>query len=114
MIGKPKLTINSIGQAACVCLGISINEILGKGRREVSMVREIIVFIARRRTCLSFPKIANAFGRKSHSSFIEMHRRAVGKVDQPSGYSNLTFGQLSDEVEREAERLAGLETKGTA
>jgi len=56
------------------------DEILGDVRSPGAVRAREIVTLAMHGRGLSYPEIAAWFGRHSHSAFIYLHRRAVGRL----------------------------------
>ncbi len=57
-------------------LGVSRVQILGPGRhRHVVLARSLLIYLARQLTSMSYPEIASAMGRRTHSTMVNATRR---------------------------------------
>ena len=66
--------------------GVSMGEICGVSRHdEVVAAREMVVYLTRRNTRMSFPEIARAIGRKSHSTAKTAFDRLEAEMDKNNG-----------------------------
>ncbi len=76
--GRPTgpVRLADILEATCHRLGVEREEVLGTGRhRRVVLARSLVVHLARELTTHSFPEIARALGRDTHSSAHTAARR---------------------------------------
>lgn len=68
--------IDRIIDAACAELGVTREDLSGKGRaKKVVLAREVIVHLGKRHTGRSYPELAIALGRPNHSTVITAHQR---------------------------------------
>lgn len=66
--GRP-VRIGDVIEATCATIGISREDLLGDGRhRRVVAARGLAAYLAREMTTMSFPEIAAALGRSTHST----------------------------------------------
>ncbi len=89
-------------------LGVEFDELSGDGRRaRVVLARSIIARLARRLTRLSFPEIARAMGRPTHSTVIAQVQRMEAWMDPESTRTvdlngeHLTIAELCERIERD-------------
>lgn len=93
--GRP-LTIEEITETVCQRLAIQRADLLGKGRhKRVVLARELVAHLSRRLTSLSFPEIAAAFGRRSHSTFVQAEHRLRRMIDGEAELPDLGPGIAS-------------------
>lgn len=70
-------TPNEVITATCRSLRVDYLDLIGDGRMPgVVRARRAVVLLCRRYTTASFPEIAQAFHRRSHSIMVERERRA--------------------------------------
>ncbi len=63
------MTVGSLAEAACEVLSISMADLKGRGRASrVVLARGLVSVLARDLTTASYPEIAEALGRRTHSS----------------------------------------------
>jgi chromosomal replication initiator protein len=114
------IRIGEIVERVSQRLGVDREEVLGSGRhRRVVLARSVVVFLARELTTQSFPEIARALGRDTHSTAhtaakrIEQMLAAGERVEVgdptmagPDGMTPLTelLAQLRHDVLRSAPR----------
>lgn len=73
--------IEHILTQVCVVLGVEQSDLGGKTRhKRVVLARAIITHLARALTTLSYPDIARAIGRPSHSTVITAYQRFQGQL----------------------------------
>jgi chromosomal replication initiator protein len=106
-ISSAPLSIDSIIQAVCDELSVSISDLKGKGRRKkVVLARELIVHLARQLTSKSFPEIAHAIGRPNHSTVITAAKRFKDRlserlpVDADCPHDGLPLSELTQRLTR--------------
>jgi len=83
-------TIDESMQTVCSRRASTRTYLLGRGRhKRVVFGRELVTHLGRRLTSLSFPEIARALGRTSHSTFVQAERRLRRALEEnasiPSG-----------------------------
>ena len=87
-------------------LGISRAQVLGGGRhRHVVLARSLVSYLTRELTAMSYPEIAAALGRKSHSTILSATHRIEDRLArQPHDVIKLPHTgeqvKLSELVER--------------
>ena len=99
--------VATIVQAVAERLGIEESAIRGGTRRQrVVLGRGLTVYLARRMTSMSFPEIAQALGRRNHSTMVAASKR-VGRQIQaneqlvlPASGETLSVGELAESLER--------------
>lgn len=90
----------------CAKLGASPDQVKGRSKqRLVSLARATSIALAREMTAMSYPEIALALGRDSHSTAITAHQRLQRQAGDPvlvPGLSeDLTVTGLLEELRRE-------------
>jgi chromosomal replication initiator protein len=66
----------------CAAIGVESADLAGKTRhKRVVLARELIIYIARALTTQSFPDIARALGRPSHSTVITAYQRFCKQLE---------------------------------
>ena len=77
------IMIESVIDAVCSHLGVSRQAVLGRARhRRLVMARAIVARLGRDMTCRSYPEIARALGRRSHSSVHASVRRLAQHMER--------------------------------
>jgi len=114
--GRPRrpVRVQAIMQIACATLGVTIEELMGKGRhKRVVLTRAVTVLLARELTNHSYPEIARAMGRPNHSTVITAHKRISGQIqgddfaDIGPEFDGLTVEQVVGRVRNQVEREIG-------
>ncbi len=102
----PKFDV--ILQVCCARFGAAPEQVKGRSKhRLVSMARACAVTLARELTAMSYPEIAMALGRDSHSTVITAHQRlqkqltAGGPLDLAGLPADLTAAGLMDSLRQE-------------
>jgi chromosomal replication initiator protein len=73
--------LNTILTAACSRVGVSEQDVLGKGRhKRVVLARSLAAHLARELTTHSFPEIARGLGRANHSTVIAACQRVEKQI----------------------------------
>ena len=76
--GGIPVRICAIMDLVCLTTGVEVEQLAGQNRhRRVALARALVAWLARQHTSMSFPEIARALGRTSHSS---VHASSV-KID---------------------------------
>ncbi len=76
-------TIPNILKASAGVFGIRVSDIKSKKRtREISLPRQIAMYICREYTQFSLPNIGKQFGGKDHTSVIFSHRKISSKINE--------------------------------
>ncbi len=106
-VGRP-LRIAAILDAVCRMLHVDQSEVLGASRhRRVVMARGVAVYLARELTTHSFPEIARALHRPSHSTIVTADKRTRRLIDERAPvrigpeFDGLHVGELADRVRNE-------------
>jgi chromosomal replication initiation ATPase DnaA len=91
-IAEPKpvqdcnLHFDAICKAVCDDFGVDLERLEGRGRYpRVVAARRALVWLARKRTLLSFPEICKSMGRNEggHSTMVEQFYTVVEMMDKP-------------------------------
>lgn len=107
--GRPA-RIGEIVQAVCTVLGVEREDLLGVGRhRRIVCARGLVSHLAREMTTLSFPEIARALGRSSHSTIHAATARIVGMLERgellPARNEHMRVGDAIERTRREVFRV---------
>ncbi|MEM9065223.1 MAG: DnaA/Hda family protein [Planctomycetota bacterium] len=107
------VTLPQIEREVCRRLGISREELLGRGRhRRVVLGRALLTTLSRRMTTHSYPEIGRSLGRVNHSTVVTAHKRfereaKEGKlVEVGTADDGLTYGELVERIEGDLSRAA--------
>ena len=95
---------DSIADVVCEQLAIDRNQVNGPGRhRDIVLGRNIMVHLAREMTSMSFPEIARAIKRSSHSSVVAAAKRLAEQLKKDESLIHPATGTLmplSEMIER--------------
>ncbi|MEM1184538.1 MAG: DnaA/Hda family protein [Planctomycetota bacterium] len=81
-IGSGRASIRAIVDASADALGVSVSELMGRGRhRRVVLARSIASYLCREMTNHSTPEIAVKLGRPNHSTVVTASRRLASKME---------------------------------
>ncbi len=102
--GKP-IQVESILRIVCDELEVELSEVLGQGKhRKVVLARSMAVYAARELTTKSYPEIAQAMARTSHSTVVSAFKRLSGQIAEGKPvkvggpHDGLTTGALADRL----------------
>lgn len=113
--GRPRrpVRVQAIMQLGCATLGVTIEELMGKGRhKRVVLTRAVTVLLARELTNHSYPEIARAMGRPNHSTVITAHKRITGQIERHDfadigpEFDGLTVEQVVGRVRSQIEKAS--------
>lgn len=111
--------LDTIIGVVCRELEVELNDLVGQGRhRRVVLARSMAVFLAREMTTRSYPEIATAMARPSHSTIVSAFTRitrqiAEGKTVGVGGrHDGLTLRVLADRLADEVRRASGARARG--
>lgn len=77
---------------------VSIEDLKGSSRRrEVSQARQVAMYLMRKHTDLSLPKIGEAFGGKDHTTVMYSCDK-INNLKESDNQMNLTLRQLNDKL----------------
>jgi chromosomal replication initiator protein len=95
---KPRaITAQLILDETAKMFGFTMDELCGKSRRRpLVTARQISMYVMRELTDFSYPKIAEAFGGRDHTTVMY----AVDKIKQQMTERHVTFEQVSDLIGR--------------
>lgn len=104
---RTPVRISTVIDTVCARLVVSRAELMGSGRhRRVVAARGLVAYLGRELTTLSFPEIAQALGRKHHSTIHTAARRMARQLEAEhtieigeSGEA-ITFSELADQLRR--------------
>ncbi len=104
LVQTPRKALRFADMLETVCreLGVAREQVLGTGRhRHIVLARSLTIYLTRQLTSMSFPEIASAMDRTSHSTIITAYQRVVKQIEQdkavmlPQGDGPTTMGALS-------------------
>jgi len=102
-----------IAQAVCERLLLEQDQLVSSSRsKHVVLARSLVVYLARELTPMSYPEIAHAMGRKTHSTVITACQRMTKLLTEdaplllPGGSGQTTPGTLLASLKRELVRAA--------
>lgn len=76
------VSIERVQNTVAERFGLSRAQMLSTGRHQrLVWARSIATYLARETTALSYPEIARAFGRRTHSSFVEGQQRVAKAIE---------------------------------
>ena len=91
---SPEIILNAITEM----YGISIEELKSSSRRrEISVARQIGMYLMRRHTDLSLPKIGEVFGGKDHTTVLYSYEKITQQKETDSDLAR-NLRQLSDRI----------------
>ncbi|MCL4222722.1 MAG: AAA family ATPase [Phycisphaerales bacterium] len=118
-IKQRPVQLDTIIGVVCRELEVELNDLVGQGRhRRVVLARSMAVFLSREMTTRSYPEIASAMARPSHSTIVSAYARisrqiAEGKVVSVGGrHDGLTLRALADRLADEVRRAGGARVRG--
>ena len=97
-VTKPRaITADLILDETAKMFGFTVDEVCGKSRRRpLVTARQIGMYVMREVTDFSYPRIAEAFGGRDHTTVIY----AVDKIRKQMTEKHITFEQVSDLIGR--------------
>lgn len=117
--GQRPVQLETILNVVCSELEVQMNELLGQGRhRRVVLARSMAVLLARELTTRSYPEIATAMARPSHSTIVSAFSRISKQLAEGSTVSvgcrhdGLTLRALADRLADEVRRSGGVRARG--
>lgn len=92
---SPEAVLNSVSEA----FGVSIEDLKGNSRRrEISVARQVGMYLMRHHTELSLPKIGEVFGGKDHTTVMYSCEK-IGQLKEKDSSMAQTLRQLSDRIQ---------------
>ena len=107
--GGAPIRLGAIVESVCGALGVAKDDLLGQGRhKRTVLARGIVAHLARELTAHSYPEIARALGRDTHSAVhtaakrlrAEIERDAVVAIDSESIRIRETVDRLRHDLRR--------------
>lgn len=81
--GGAPIRLGSIVESVCASLGVAKEDLLGQGRhRRTVLARGVVAHLARELTAHSYPEIARALGRDTHSAVHTAAKRVRAEIDR--------------------------------
>jgi chromosomal replication initiator protein len=110
---KTPLRIDAIVDVVCARLAVSRAELMGSGRHQrVVTARGLVSWLARELTTMSYPEIAQALGRRHHSTIHSAAARIAGQLREQqrievgvNGHA-LRLDELVDQLRHEVIKAA--------
>ncbi len=100
--------VASIIDAVCARLSITKADLMGSGRhRRVVIGRSLVAYLARELTTMSFPEIAHALGRDTHSTVhtadhrLREQMRRDERLESAAGEQGTSLRELADMLRRD-------------
>ncbi len=79
---KTPIKLRTVVEVVCDHLGVNRADLMGSGRhRRVVLARGLVAYLGRMLTTLSYPEIAQAMGRRHHSTVHTAAKRVTGQLD---------------------------------
>lgn len=110
--GRRVIRFEAILAAAIKRMGVDRSQILGNGRHQhVVLARSVVVYLARQMTMMSYPEIAAAMGRRTHSTIITAAKRVEKQLASnptlvlPATMEQLSLVELIECVKRQVVRV---------
>ena len=105
--GAGRVRLRDIVEASAATLGVSVSELMGRGRhKRVVLARSIASYLGREMTSHSTPEIAVKLGRTNHSTVVTASRRLRKqiddgvRVDAACGADGVLVSEVVDQVRR--------------
>lgn len=106
--GARPIPIDRIIDSVCSALGLTREDLSGRGRSKPTVLgRALIALLARRLTRRSYPEIAQAIGRPTHSTIIGAHKRINAQMERGETvaaglhFDGIPIQSLAERLERE-------------
>ena len=94
LTASPQTVISAVSET----LGVSIDDLKSTSRRrEISMARQVAMYLMRQHTDLSLPKIGDEFGGKDHTTVIYSCEK-IADLQTNSPELAQTLRQISDRI----------------
>lgn len=91
---SPEIVMNAVVEA----FGVSIDDLKSNSRRrEISVARQVAMYLMRHHTDLSLPKIGEEFGGKDHTTVMYSCEK-IGQLKDKDASMAQTLRQLSDRI----------------
>jgi chromosomal replication initiator protein len=97
-IAVVEATPTAVLQVIADSFNVSIEDLKGNSRRrEISVARQIGMYLMRQHTNLSFPRIGEEFGGKDHTTVLYSHEK-ISQLRQTDPQMAKTIRELSDRI----------------
>jgi chromosomal replication initiator protein len=97
-VAKLEVSPEAVMAVVVEMLGIAAEDLKGSSRRrEISVARQIGMYLMRRHTDLSLPKIGEEFGGKDHTTVLYSYEK-IDKLKETDRQLAQTLKQLSDRI----------------
>ncbi|MFW6032781.1 MAG: DnaA ATPase domain-containing protein, partial [Phycisphaeraceae bacterium] len=101
------VSLEKVLDVACEQLGVTREQVMGRGRQKmVVLARSLVIHLTRQMTPMSYPEIARAFGRRTHSTVITAEQRVQKqlkqgqRIDLPGELEPVLLADLVDRLRR--------------
>ena len=90
---KTPIKLRTVIEVVCDRLGVNRADLIGSGRhRRVVLARGLVAYLGRMLTTLSYPEIAQAMGRRHHSTVHTAAKRVTGQLEGHCAIDLSTLG----------------------
>ncbi|HEY7786817.1 MAG TPA: helix-turn-helix domain-containing protein, partial [Pyrinomonadaceae bacterium] len=94
------ITIQQIQKAVAASFRISVDELVSKNNaRQISVPRQVAMFLCKRLTKHSYPEIGRAFGGKHHTTVIHSVEKIEKLVASDTGLQK-TVGDITETLQK--------------
>ncbi len=95
-----KITAELIMETVCDFYGVSMNEMIGATRkREITVPRQIAIYLTREMTGMSLPQIGEQFGGRDHTTVMHSCRVMENNILTDSGMK-----EIVDQIKRQVQK----------
>ncbi len=85
-----QVTAELIMQTVCEYYGVTLNDMVGPTRkREITVPRQIAIYLTREMTGMSLPQIGSVFGGRDHTTVMHSCKLVEGNMGKNAGYKDI-------------------------